>query len=363
MVLAVVGAVDLLSLWVTRSSHVGSAALLDVLLMATTLVGWALLGGPLWKLPEATAWAVSMGVVAFTILSGMNAPSLAMQSMGYLLLLPGMIALIVPWRTELHVAWLVVFAFIVSGYLVIEPSQRFRGAEREQVFVVFLVAVAASYFGHRLLRRADLERFAQLENIRKLQRKVRADVAELEAAQKALELTSRIDPLTGAGNRRRLDEDLRTVRAHIYRSSMTYGLLAIDLDHFKRINDGLGHLAGDEVLKRVVHTLKATLRPTDALYRFGGEEFVVVLSVATEAGLTAAAERLCRMIQNLRIPHPDSSTGSVVTVSIGAVLLTKAHLAASDAEWFELADRAMYAAKSGGRNRVHVYRQPWLEPS
>ena len=177
---------------------------------------------------------------------------------------------------------------------------------------------------------------------------------ELERVHHALELTARIDPLTGAGNRRRLDEDLRAVRAHISRSAMSYGLLEIDLDHFKRINDELGHLAGDDVLRRVVEALQGTLRATDAIYRFGGEEFVVVLPVATQEGLVAAAERLRAVVEGLQIPHPDGAAHPVVTVSIGATLLGASTLARTDDEWFELTDRAMYAAKEAGRNRVRV---------
>ena len=192
----------------------------------------------------------------------------------------------------MHLRWLLAYAVLVAVYLSMDPVQRFSAAERNDLFVVVVVAVGGSLAGHVLLKQAQIRSFGQLEHIRTLRRRADADMVELERVHHALELTARIDPLTGAGNRRRLVEDLRAVRAHIQRSALTYGLIEIDIDHFKAINDRLGHLAGDEVLRQVVQALQATLRATDGIYRYGGEEFLVILPVASHEALGAAAERL-----------------------------------------------------------------------
>jgi len=288
------------------------------------------------------------------VVTGLAVPSLTVQSIGYLLLLPGLIALVLPWSTSVHLRWLLAYVLLIAVYLSLDPVKRFSAGERNDLLVVVIVAVGASLAGHILLRRAQIHNFAQLESIRALRRRADADMLELERVHHALELTARIDPLTGAGNRRRLDEDLRAVRAHIHRSGMTYGLIVIDIDHFKAVNDRLGHLAGDDVLRQVVQALQGTLRATDAIYRYGGEEFLVILPVASDEALGAAAERLRAVVEALGVEHPDSDVRGVITVSIGATRIDAASLARTDDEWFERTDRAMYDAKAAGRNRVRI---------
>ena len=203
----------------------------------------------------------------------------------------------------MHLRWLLAYVVLVAVYLSLDPVQRFSASERNDLLVVVVVAVGGSLAGHVLLKHAQIRSFAQLEHIRTLRRRADADMVELERVHHALELTARIDPLTGAGNRRRLVEDLRAVRAHIQRPRMTYGLIEIDIDHFKAINDSLGHLAGDDVLREVVVALQATLRATDGIYRYGGEEFLVILPVASDDALRAAAERLREVVEGLGVEH------------------------------------------------------------
>jgi diguanylate cyclase (GGDEF)-like protein len=179
-------------------------------------------------------------------------------------------------------------------------------------------------------------------------------MAELARVHEALETTARTDPLTGAANRVRLVEDLRAVRSHLDRQRSPYGLVAVDLDRFKLVNDRFGHLGGDDVLQRVVAAMRQTLRPGDGIYRFGGEEFLVILESPTEASLSTAAERLRAAVADVRIEHPDNVPFGVATISLGAVWLTPADLDQSDDEWFARADAALYQAKKLGRNRVQL---------
>ena len=327
------------------------AIALDLAVMISALAGWWLLPRQLYHRPEAAASVVMLGIVVSTVVSGTVAPIVAAQSFGYLLLLPSLIALVLPWRTIVHIRWLLVFTAVASTYLLSGMGERFSADERGDLMVVLCVSIGTSLIGHGLLQRGQIRSFAQMGRIHALRRRAEADHRELERVHHELERTARIDPLTGAGNRRRLHEDLLVVRSQIDRAGAKYGLLELDLDHFKGINDRLGHLAGDDVLRRVVEAVQTASRASDSVYRYGGEEFVVLLPMGDREQVLAAAERLRRAVFDLGIEHPDAELG-VVSVSIGATLIGDDTLALSDEQWFYVVDRAMYAAKAGGRNQV-----------
>ncbi|NQD91680.1 GGDEF domain-containing protein [Pseudomonas sp. CrR25] len=150
------------------------------------------------------------------------------------------------------------------------------------------------------------------------------------------------DPLTGARNRRAMDEELRIAVATHRRHGNSYGVLVMDLDHFKQINDQFGHQAGDQVLVTFVDLLKRSSRQEDRLFRFGGEEFLLLLPNTDEAGLVAAAAHLQRQVrQVLRSP------GGPVTMSVGGAILRSGEHWES---WLQRADQRLYRAKSDGRN-------------
>jgi two-component system chemotaxis response regulator CheY len=170
----------------------------------------------------------------------------------------------------------------------------------------------------------------QLERYRVELERLNADLAEL----------ARRDALTGLGNRLRLDEDLAQLHWRCSRYGWTYTLAVCDLDNFKRHNDTYGHLAGDEVLRQVAGALKDSARRGDGVYRYGGEEFVVILpGQGLESGL-AAGERLRAAVE----------AASPITMSVGV-----ASFISSDEESASVlhrADDARYRAKQAGRNRV-----------
>lgn len=352
--MAVAVAFDAFVLLGLEGPSVWAAIALDMVLLLVALVGWWLLPRQLYHRPEAAAFVVMLGIVISTVVSGTVAPRLAAQSLGYLLLLPSLVALVLPWRTVVHVRWLLAFTAVASCYLMLGPVERFSAGERADLVVVLCVSIGASLIGHALLQHGQIRSFAQLERIRALRRRTAADHRELERVHHELERTARIDPLTGAGNRRRLHEELLTVRSNIDRAGAIYGLMEIDLDHFKGINDRLGHLAGDDVLRRVVEAVQTATRATDSVYRYGGEEFVVILPLRDREELMVVAERLRTAVLDLEIEHPANPSIDVVSVSIGATLIDEEQLDLSDEQWFWVVDRAMYAAKSGGRNQVRL---------
>ncbi|MEZ4255794.1 MAG: GGDEF domain-containing protein [Polyangiales bacterium] len=175
------------------------------------------------------------------------------------------------------------------------------------------------------------------------------DEVEQEAAKRTYESTVR-DALTRVYNRRHLDAQMRTEFAYSLRHGSDLSILVIDIDHFKGINDSLGHLAGDEVLKAVAQSLARMVRTEDMVARYGGEEFVVVARGINSANAMILAERVRARVQGLAIRYQD--TAVPVTVSLGVATLSKNAAYKDVAEFFAAADEALYTAKKAGRNRV-----------
>ena len=165
-----------------------------------------------------------------------------------------------------------------------------------------------------------------------------------------LQLLATHDPLTGARNRRAMNEELKIAMASHRRYSDSYGLLVMDLDHFKQINDRFGHHVGDQVLVAFVELIMRCSRKEDRLFRFGGEEFLLLLPNTEAEGLRTAAQNLLSKVANdLHGP------GGAVTVSIGGAIL---HSGEHWESWLQRADECLYRAKSEGRNRAVIADAP-----
>jgi diguanylate cyclase (GGDEF)-like protein len=157
---------------------------------------------------------------------------------------------------------------------------------------------------------------------------------------------STLDPLTGLFNRNALEQRLSELDGQPCNPAegLSHALLLCDLDHFKRVNDQLGHAAGDAVLQEVAYTMRAALRAGDSIYRVGGEEILVILPGAGQTEALEIAERLRHAVRERR------PVGVQVTVSIG-VAVAEPDFVDSD-DLVARADAALYAAKAGGRNLV-----------
>ncbi len=169
--------------------------------------------------------------------------------------------------------------------------------------------------------------------------------------REALHSQSIRDPLTGLYNRRYLEEMTQRETRRAVRSECGLGLLILDLDHFKQINDTYGHDAGDSVLREAASFLVKSVRAEDFVCRFGGEEFVVVLPMADLKATQARAERIRSRLRELSVLHNGQSLG-MITASIGVAALPE-H-GTSPKELLEAADAALYLAKREGRDRVVV---------
>ena len=157
------------------------------------------------------------------------------------------------------------------------------------------------------------------------------------------------DPLTSLYNRRFLEESLNREIARCRRSGSGFALLMIDVDHFKRFNDTYGHDAGDSVLRTVGRALQEVCREGDIACRFGGEEFVVVLPDTDREGAVVASERILAFMRNLTLRDNTRNLGSI-TVSVGLALFPEHGETVKDI--VQSADKALYAAKGAGRNRL-----------
>ena len=176
----------------------------------------------------------------------------------------------------------------------------------------------------------------------------------LLAAQDALRFQATHDPLTGIWNRGALFELLHAEAERAYRKATPLSLFLIDLDHFKHVNDGFGHLAGDAILHEVAQRLSAAVRLYDIVGRYGGEEFIVAATDLESEGPHQFAERLRLAVSSLPIRTSDASVS--LTVSIG-VATSDSSGECSIEKLIQTADTALYEAKHNGRNRVETAHQ------
>jgi two-component system, cell cycle response regulator len=179
-----------------------------------------------------------------------------------------------------------------------------------------------------------------------------ARLGELVDEQRRAAVT---DGLTGLYNRRFFEATLALEAEHAFRSGRDLGLLVLDIDHFKRINDAHGHQAGDRVLRELATRLATSLRDGDVIARYGGEEFVVLLRNTSVEAVPETAERLRRAVGDAPIVLADD-LWLATTISVGGAAWP-VHAHSAD-ELVRVADQALYAAKRLGRNRVQIGRPP-----
>ncbi|WP_143703924.1 GGDEF domain-containing protein [Luteimonas rhizosphaerae] len=178
--------------------------------------------------------------------------------------------------------------------------------------------------------------------------------ASLERANVRLQRISMVDGLTGIANRRAFDSALDALWQRQRRATQPLTLLLVDADHFKALNDALGHLRGDECLCEIAGVCASSAAAAGGTAaRFGGEEFALLLPGYDASDAVASGEALRQEIEALALPHPASPVAPVVTVSLGGGTLSP-HAGDTPRDLLDIADRALYAAKAAGRNRVLV---------
>jgi diguanylate cyclase (GGDEF)-like protein len=237
----------------------------------------------------------------------------------------------------------------MTGYQVIEALQ--ADDATRQIPVIFISALDSPADEERGLDLGAVDYITKPFHPSIVRKRVRNHLQSVHR-RNLLENLAKIDSLTEIANRRRYDEALDNEWRRCARSNSPLSLAIIDVDHFKRYNDHLGHAEGDHVLRQIAHALSGfARRPGDLIARYGGEEFVVLLpGLDAAAGITLAHE-IRASIEALALPHPSSPVSRHVTISLGGMTVIPSG-GQPDPRFFQEADAALYAAKAKGRNCV-----------
>jgi diguanylate cyclase (GGDEF)-like protein len=239
-------------------------------------------------------------------------------------------------------------------FRVLPPWYRTSAAWIAWVVLALGIVIGIPVLRHRALkqRALELEKKVAEQTVELTQA-----VAKLEFANNALAVMSRIDPLTDIPNRRQFDEKHEEEWSRARRMKVPVGLIIIDLDHFKSLNDSQGHYAGDVALKKIGNYLHGNMRRTgDLVARLGGEEFAVIMPNTAIEGCRHRAEQLREGVEALEIAH-DGSPSGVLTASFGIASLVPG-AEQSHADLMIEADKALYKAKAAGRNCVRAGTDP-----
>ena len=202
-----------------------------------------------------------------------------------------------------------------------------------------------------------------VESNRKLENDLVVTRFKLENQAQELDRTrkeARTDGLCNVGNRKAVDETLQFMVSRFHSSKAPFGLMLIDIDHFKRINDTFGHQAGDEVLTSISRALKECVRPEDFVGRLGGDEFVIMLDGLTEDNAALVGTRIRSTIELYDFSINDMGQSTVVTMSMGLAAVRHNDDAVS---LYERADQALYKSKQLGRNRLYTMVESTADPN
>ncbi|MCE2596417.1 sensor domain-containing diguanylate cyclase [Motilimonas cestriensis] len=328
-------------------------------LKLNTLLPWAS------KLTLTAMWIgpiiIVLGLLGHTEIAGM----LMMSSMGVILLVP-FIALYLWLAKKQHVRLFTLAWFIYGTAICIQFALRQVGLVPHLPITIYSGAIGAmiemclltASMGYRVLdlkRERDhalkshvhqLEQFsAELEN------QVIKKTKELEQAKEQAEYEARTDPLTKLSNRRAFNEQAPKLIKSTLRNKATLCAIAIDIDHFKKVNDTHGHDIGDKVLIEVANALSNMTRDNDILARIGGEEFIVLATTNDQYGAVDLGERIRLAIEQLNIDI-DQATPLKTTISIGLYTINQPEKVATI---LRKADAALYQSKMNGRNQVTAW--------
>jgi diguanylate cyclase (GGDEF)-like protein len=266
---------------------------------------------------------------------------------------------------QVHRPDVVISDWMMPGLTGLELCQNIRAYPHDGGYTYFIMVTSHGAAGEVLegmgagaddylvkpLDPDDLQaRLIPAARVTNLHRRLTHQQTELEGLNDRLVEIAHKDELTGLGNRRAMQEDLDLLEGRVARYRHSYCMALLDVDYFKAYNDVYGHQAGDQALQAVAAQLKSAARGGDALYRYGGEEFLCIFPEQSLETGTLAVQRMRSGLEQLAIPHAKNTRG-VLTLSAGLAMLDPEH-ATSAADVLKLADEALYRAKELGRNRV-----------
>ena len=242
-----------------------------------------------------------------------------------------------------------IYCAAIAGLAQMLPEVRFNSGM--VLFSAVVISLIANYQMEYDSRRTYLQTLLQ-----------RIEAIKLQRSRDELELQAKSDPLTGLANRRYFDSRLNSEWLRAQRGQEPLSLIYFDVDFFKAYNDHYGHQAGDECLIRIARAIQQSVqRAADLCARYGGEEFIVLLPQTSLGSALAVAEKLRASVEATRIRHQYSEVTDHVTVSCGVACMIP-ESGAGSAKLIEAADRALYAAKSAGRNRISGFADTAILP-
>lgn len=219
---------------------------------------------------------------------------------------------------------------------------------------VLMVVCDRVYRTFRNMIALNWERETMAQELGDITTSLRDRNRQLRDARRQLTDLANIDELTGLGNRRMVNSALKLEINRARRTASQLSVILLDVDYFKNYNDTYGHPAGDKVLQRLADIMqKATSRAGEVVARYGGEEFILILPGASRANAMRTATRLKELVEDEAILHETSGVADVITVSQG-LITARPENELSPGELVQKADKALYEAKEGGRNRIVV---------
>ncbi|EKO3982401.1 GGDEF domain-containing protein [Vibrio fluvialis] len=239
----------------------------------------------------------------------------------------------------------VVLGFLLTVYIVQIILQRIKRIQGDIKTLNASLDQGDSLSQETVNKITTKDELAELEHdIKAVMSRLAKEITCREQVEKQLLTLATQDKLTGAYNRHKWDEQIHMQLSLAQRGGYPFGLILLDVDYFKRVNDQFGHQVGDQLLKRMVSELQQRIRSTDMLFRLGGEEFAILLPMQD-------IESACKLAESLRSQMELLQVGNLpaFTISIG---VTSYHDMDSEASIFRRADMALYRAKAQGRNQV-----------
>lgn len=244
-----------------------------------------------------------------------------------------------------------IVSFDAAHYSFEEQNLELKYGKTQRHRCSYRLRLAGEFLGELVFTRR--RRFAEqeMEHLENLMGQLIYPLRNAVWYQRALQ-AAKVDPLTGAHNRAAMNDTIEREVELAHRHKSALSIIMFDLDHFKQINDNYGHITGDDVLRECVQICNQALRSTDMLFRFGGEEFVVILPGVNANGAGLAAERLRAVIEK----HAFQSNQSTIPVTISAGI-SSLTMRENAQDMMDRADKALYSAKNDGRNQVKCAEQ------